>query len=369
MSEALQPNPATYNLLSAEHTEEFEKVVTEVRRLDPELLAYPDTRQLITLGARAIGEVTQQYGTPDAPEWASGTHETDVLMVYHNGGEDGHTSVGPRGSGVPRNTLIIAQAVNTSAGREVYSPLMRAVSFYGGAEHDIRQLCGRALSPEGQGEGRGDERLSAEDARDRYLAAGGSPAVAQRTYNATLATAFNPETQTQNVDREAWHANFDDPELAQTVLEQELTVTADLFGSTGPRGPLNSIEYSVESLCLVQKGRTIQEQLRADGIPPASITTIEQLLGFIAQNKVLRSLFAKTVGENAKFTSDYLRYPDEAIRTACGSGIDDLFPGRLQNGATLADYAEALRDGEDPHSIWQQARAHAGYGSQRHQGR
>jgi hypothetical protein len=343
-------------------TGEIEKAMAEVRVLDPELLERPDTRQLVELGARMGKEVTEHFGTPSAPKWASGTHETDVIMSYHNGGEDGHTSVGPEGAGVPRNTLLIAKAVNDAAGREVYDPLMRATAFYAGEAHDSRQLCGRALLPsEGQGEGRGDERLSAEDARDRYLAAGGNSEVAQQVYDDVMATAFNPQTGAQNVDREAWRANPTDPDLTRAVLGQELTAAADLLGPTGPRGPLGAVEYSVESLCLVQKDQVVQERLRAHGVDPASVTTMEQMFELIGQDEVLRGAFADTVAGQSKFFSDYLKYSDEAIRATCGKGIDDLFPGRVQNAATLAQYAEALRAGENPQAIWGHARVLAGY--------
>ena len=339
----------------------IEEVWAEVRALDPELLESEETRKLVELGAQFGEKVTGDFGTPDAPKWASGTHETGVFMSYHNGGEDGHTSVGAQGVGVPRNVLVIAKAVNDAAGSEVYTPPMRARSFYGAEAHDSAQLCGRALLPEGQGEGRGDERLSAEAARDRYLSAGGDEAAARQIYDDVMATAFNPVTGTQNVDYTAWHADPSNAEALTAVLEQELTAAADLLGPTRPRGPLGAVEYSVESLCLAQKEGVVQQRLRAQGIEPASITDTAQLLDVIAEDEVLRGAFADTVAGQSKFFSDFLRYSDEAIRTVCGQSIDDLFPGRLENAATLAQYAEALRAGEHPRAVWQHARQLAGY--------
>src|SRR4051812_18015133 len=144
MPEAFPPDPATHNILPYVDTGEVEKALAEVRVLDPELLERSDTSQLVELGLQIGKEVTEYFGTPSAPKWASGAHETSVIMSYHNGGEDGHTSVGPEGAGVPRNVLLIAKAVNDAAGREVYDPLMRATAFYAAESHDSRQLCGRA---------------------------------------------------------------------------------------------------------------------------------------------------------------------------------------------------------------------------------
>ena len=140
---------------SGENSPELLNVIVEVQRLDPELLATEETKQLVMLGAEFGREVTEHYGTPAHPKWATGSFETDVFMSYHNGGEDGHTSVGPRGAGVPRNVLIIAEAVNSAAGQEIYSPLMRAAAFCAAEAHDSHQLCGRTLLPEGQGEDTG----------------------------------------------------------------------------------------------------------------------------------------------------------------------------------------------------------------------
>jgi hypothetical protein len=359
MLDISRPNPG--NTLPPVENGELEKTLAEVAILDPELLEREDTRLLVELGARFGKEVTEDFGTPAEPKWASGSHEVDVIMSYHNGGEDGHTSVGPEGAGVPRNVLLIAKAVNDAAGREIFDPMARATSFYAAEAHDSRQLCGRALLPEGEGEGHGDERLSAEDARDRYLRAGGDPEVAQEAYEDLMATAFNPDTGAQNVNYEAWRANPNDPKLTRAVLGQELTAAADFLGPTSPRGPLGAIEYSVEVMCLGQKNQIIQERLRLQGIEPTSVTSMDELFDLIAQDEVLRSAFADIVAGQAAFFSDYLKFSDEAIRAACGKGIDDLFPGRLENAAILAQYAESLQAGEHPITIWQQARVWAGY--------
>lgn len=348
-----------HDKLPSIYAHEIRRVVTEVRILDPELLEHPGTRLLVELGAQFSAEVTHNYGTPADPKWASGTYETDVFMSYHNGGEDGHTSIGPKGVGVPRSVLLIAPRVNHEAGREVYTPGMRAAALCAAGAHDSRQLCGRALLPEGQGEGRGDERLSAEDAYDRCLAAGSGQEVAQEVYDDVDATAFNPKTSTQNVYYTAWRNNPDDPALTRTVLGQELIAVADLFHLTSLRGSLGAVEYAVERLCLIQKDRLMQKTLQAYDIEPAN-TNISQLLDLIGHDQTLRRAFADDIAESAKFYAG-LKFSDEAIRTACGYGIDDLFPGRMQNAHTLSGYASELQAGEEPRIIWWRAQKHAGY--------
>ena len=177
--------------------------------------------------------------------------------------------------------------------------------------HDSRQLCGRALLPEGQGEGRGDERLSAEEAAARYLAAGGDPTVAEQVYDDDMATAFNPQTGAQNVDYEVWEVDRTNPAATEVVLGQELSAAADLLGPTGPRGPLGAIEYSVESLCLAQKDQVVQQRLRAHGIDPTTVTSMDQLFDLIGQDEVLRGAFADTVAGQSKFFSNYLKFSDK----------------------------------------------------------
>lgn len=375
--------PVADNAREQQHSaSDVERIVAEVRDLDPELLENPQARQLVELSAEFGAEVTDRFGTPDAPKWASGTYETEVVMSYHNGGVDGHTSVGTQGMGVPRNVLAIARATNAAASEragepvEVFDAVDRATDFYAAYGHDGEQLCGRALLPEGQatpqeaqGDAdapqpesmrRGDERLSAEAVRDRHLEAGGDPQIAQQAYDSVMATAFNPKTGAQNVDYTAWHANPDDPAALRAVLGQELTAAADLLGTTSRRGPLGALEYSLESLCLIQKGQIMQERLRAHNMEPTDITDLDQLLDFVGQDEVLRTQFADTVEGQSRFFAN-LTFSDEAIRAACGKGIDELFPGRLGNAGMLAWYTGALRDGTSPRAIWELARTFAGY--------
>lgn len=353
----------SYSILQPMNIEnaEIQATLTEVRILDHELLEHPDTRQLIEMGAQFGAEVTEQFGTPNNPKWAHGSIEYGVFMSYHNGGPDGHTSTSPKGTGVPRNVLIIAKAVNDAAGREVFNPMMRATAFYGAEAHDKKQFFGRTLLPEGQGADNGDERMSAKEARDRYLAAGGNPKVAQQTYDNIIATAFNPQTSTQNVNYVAWRTNPSDPVLTRKVLGQELTAAADLLSPTSKRGLLGSIEHCVEVMCLGLKDRVIQERMQVRGINPTAITSMEQMLVIIGEDNTLRQGFTDTLVGNSKFVSDYLKYSDYAIRAACGKGIDELFPGRAENATALSQYGVVLHAGMTPLEIWRQARITAGY--------
>jgi hypothetical protein len=153
--------PDNGNFAQSVDNAEIQAALAEIQALDTELTARPETRQLVEMGVQFGVEITANFGTPDNPRWADGTVEHGVFMSYHNGGPDGHTSVGPKGSGVPRNVLLISHAVNNAAGYEVFDPLMRATAFYSAEAHDEKQLCGRTLLPEGQVAGNGDERMSA----------------------------------------------------------------------------------------------------------------------------------------------------------------------------------------------------------------
>ena len=344
-----------------------ESLLADVRQLDPELLERADTRPLVEMGVQFQAEVTAEHGTPDHPRWHTGTVE-ERPMTYHNGGEDGHTSTGERGIGVPRAVLVISGAVNRVAGREVYSPVERATAFDAACAHDRDQNCGRALLPEGQqGAEYGDERLSAERVRDQIrnldptTAAQLPPSTADRAYDDVMATAFNPETKTQDIHYEAWTAAPDDPEVQRAVLGQELVAAADLLSLTHPRGPVGSVENIVETMASNVNDRMLQAALQARDIDTTGEAPMEQILDIIGEDATLRAKFSELMdGQSGFFTG--FQYSDRAIRAACGQGIDDLFPGRAENAATLTGYADALRsDSISPKGIWQQARVRAGY--------
>lgn len=339
-----------------------------VQALDPELLENPDARQLIEMGAQFVGETTDRYGTPDHPLWHEGTVENRP-MTYHNGGEDGHTSAGEHGIGVPRGALLIAGAVNRAAGREVFDPVARATSFYAGAAHDLDQNCGRALLPEGQqGEDYGDERLSAEAARDRLLAAADAqespvdPALANQAYLEVMATAFDPNTKAQKISYDALEADPENPDLQQSILGQELLAAADLLSPTSPRGTLGAIENVLEGLASNASGRALQQALEARGIPLTGTVEVGQILDVIGEDEELRTQFTNSMNGQANFFGGF-QYSDREIRKVTGGqGIDDLFPGRAENAAVLTGFTEALRNGTaSPRDVWQQARVRAGY--------
>ncbi len=345
---------------SVDDAAERVRAMTELSLLDAELLVHHETRRLIDLGLEFGKEVTKRYGDPSRPLQASGAYEQDVIMTYHNGGEDGHTSIGPHGTGVPRNVLVIARRINEVARADVVSPRTRAIAFCAAQAHDVMQLCGRALLDEGQGEGRGDELISADQAYDRYVQAGGSIEIARRLSRAVMATAFDPRSGSQNVDRTQWQQMPDDYWL-QDVLAQELTAAADLFGATTRRGPLGAIEYCVESMCLRQKDQVLQRRLRALGQDASVGLTMAELLAIIDTDDELADAFEGAVSSQVAFFANYLNYSDTAIRHVCGSGVDELFPGRLENADIMAGYYDALVAGASAQSVWLHARGMAGY--------
>lgn len=327
---------------------DHQDILAAVTDLDPILLEDPHTRTLVKVGAEFLTEITGLYGTPDRPRWFSGIVETGVLMCYHNGGADGHSSVGPLGAGVPRAVLQIAAAMDRAAGHQTVDTIVRAAAFTAACAHDYTQLCGRSLLPEGHGPGHGDERLSADAARARCLAAGVPAEFAHLVWECVTATAFNPVTRAQNVDYD---------QDREWVLAQELTAAADLLSLTGRRGPLSSLEHIGEALCLRQHDRIIHRRLPD---APTVISTPLQLLDRIEDDPELRAAFITSVRGQAAFYAAH-RYSDTMIRTVCGAGIDELFPGRARNVELLEAFVGLLDAGHTPSSLWHRARDLAGY--------
>jgi hypothetical protein len=362
------PTKKSELLFAAEITQspEIEHALREIYALDPELFDHEDTRKLVELGVQYGEYVTKKYGTPDQPKWATGTHEIDVLMSYHNGGETGHSSVGKGGAGVPRNVLIIAGTVNAEAGGEVYSPMVRATAMYAAYAHDAHQLCGRSLLPEGRGEDRGDERMSAEMARDVLLSAGFTAETADSAYEYVMATAFNPLTSSQNVEYGEWDETHSDSIALRSVLGQELVAAADLLRLSLAQGALGAVVYSVEMMCLQQYGQPLQKRLHEMEVAPFNITTMEEMFVLIGKDDALREVFKTKVAGQEAFFADYLRYSDRAIRFVCGKGIDELFAGgRDRNIEVVSNYVMALEAGATPLEIWEDARRMAKQGQER----
>jgi hypothetical protein len=332
------------------------RMLAQVARLDPQLLLTSQTRRLVRVCLDGITSVTHDYGSPAHPKLASGSYEHAVLMLYHCGAPDGHTSLGPRGVGVPRNSLVLARAVNRAAlaiGRPiVYTPLRRGRGLAATGWHDGIQLCGRLLLPEGRGHPqRGDERLAAERAHAQCLARGVHEASAQAVGRGIIATAFNTVTGAQNVDYSAWEAHPHNPTALQDVLDQELVAVSDLLGVTYPRGVLDAYRYAIVQLYLQQNGCIMQQTMQADGVNPASITTAAAALAYIGRRRASSALldtFINLVAGQSIFFVDHLKYTDAGIRHACGQSIDQLFPGRLANGVHLAKIVGLLRAHEHP---------------------
>jgi len=361
------PLPASSDLANQlEYDEVVARALHEVRTLDPELFNDPITTELVRLGAEATAHIKEEFGTADKPKWHAGTVERRP-MTYHN---LAHSGSDPEEIGVSRGVLLITQVVNAEAGREVFDPLARAILYNAGANHDITQNCGRTLQPEGkQGPEYGDERLSAEIAVRNFTTAVGdseegraiAAAVALRLEAEVMATAFNDGQQ--NINYEAWHADPENVELLQAVLEQEVLAAADLLCTTHVRGPVTSPENIVEVMSSNQSGRMLQEALIARDIKTTGVADMGQILDVIGEDETLCAVFTELMEGQIGFFTNF-RFSDEAIRKVCtGKGIDDLFPGRAENIAVLTEFVSALRRGEaTPRDIWQQARIRAGYG-------
>jgi hypothetical protein len=333
----------------------------QVKASDPDLLLDPATRQLVELGLDLIAEVSAQYGTPEHPRWASGTYETQVLMTYHNGGQDGHTSVGEQGCGVPRNVLRLAGAVNAAAKAPVISPLVRAIAFYAACAHDVRQLCGRLLLPEGQqGSDRGDERLSALQAQHHLQQAGVDQRWVDLAQVGVLATAYNPRTHNQNLDYGLWQPGQPVPDQ---VAVQELVAGADLLSIATRWGPTEGVRYAAESLGFHSFGQVAGRWCDQQHLKLGAVTAAEVFFRAMRPGTDLAAHFLTFMRGEEKYMQTGFRFSDRGLHTLCGKGIDQLFPGRGRNAQWMAVATAALEAGElTPHQVWVKALAHAGLG-------
>jgi hypothetical protein len=325
-------------------------MLLQARGLDPELFETSYARDLVELGATIAAEVTDRFGTPETPKWASGQVETDVYMSYHNGGPDGHTSIGPAGAGIMRNVCLLSARINQAAGRQILDANLRARAFFAACAHDFFQLNGRALLPEGRGRGRGDERLSAEYASELFLAK--FPEKDSRAvYKDVCATAFDHGSSGHYIDYGPLDASPVAQETTLGLLEQEVVACADTLNIALPQGPLCAIQSSVESMCFVRNGRVIQSRLGAKAL---KITGMAHMMAAISSDPQLSQIFSGQVEHSAAFFTK-LQFSDRVIRGTCGRRIDDLFGGRDANVKTLTDFAHSLRSGQTPLDIWQLA--------------
>ena len=315
-----------------------EAIVAQAHALDPGLVEAEPL--FVEAGARFIQQVTEQYGTPTQPRWAEGSREA-TLMLYHNGESAtsaGHTSSDAAGAGVPRNALIIAQAVNEQAAREVIGPNARARMFAAAAGHDLVQLCGRAAAFAADG----DEIISAQAVHDELRRRGASLEAAEDAASDVLATTFDNGTQRINYTRHA-----------ASILTQQVVAAADLLGLATSRGPRGAIEYAVESLGLSMHGRILQQYLHDEEMVPGASATPAAIFTHIEHTPELRAKLIKNIRGQAGFASGFV-FADDVIREACGARIDELFPGRLATAAALQSMAERATAGETLPMLWQE---------------
>lgn len=333
---------------------------TRLQELDPELWDDRSSGKLLAVGFIACANVTAKFGSPDEPTWSHGRHESDVFTAYHNGGYDGHTSLGKMGAGVPLNGIQIAKAI----GHELCPVPFRAMIFAATGAHDETLLCGRSLLPEGQGEHYGDERLSAESAEWWLQHNGIDERIARLVHLAIKATAFNPQTGSQNIDYEAWGAHPQSRDATEETLLCEITAGADLLGVGSRRGRLGAIECAIESLALLQNGQILQERLQARGIEAWRVQTVPRLLAIMKQDKILREEFTAQLEKQSKFFGN-MRFSDKVIQQVSGGlSLDSLAPYRPGNGVWLGQAAAALASREaTPFQVWNDARVYAGYAS------
>jgi len=327
-----------------------EQMWREVERLDPALLAHPEAKLITQESIGLIEMVSEDFGSPDAPRWHVGDAES-TIMTYHNGESahsQGHTSIGEGGAGVPRNVLVIAKKINDHAGREVVKPMQRARAFAAAAGHDAVQLCGRSIAYVKAGEIGGDEMRSAQGVYDALRFVGVKKSDCQRAAVNVLATMFDPETKQQTIDYNL---------TPDAILEQQLVACADLVGSIClPRGPLCSLENVMEVLGMSSNQYLLQRAMTDANMTTHDLSTPEALIEFIDTTPSLRQKCLSLLKGQVAFFESFT-FSDSEIRNACGFGIDELFPGRAQNVATLQHFVALIENGGSFYGCWQLANA------------
>lgn len=327
---------------------ERDLVLHQVYDLDPALAEHEQTRQLVEIGTDFILQVSQQHGAPDAPRWHQGSREA-TIMTYHNGQSEhasGHSSIGVDGAGVPRGSLLLAAHINRAAGEEIVRPVQRALLFAASASHDVVQLCGRSFDNTN-----GDEEQSANLLRNRLLEAGFTQDLADEGATYVMATMFNPAEMRQAIQTEG------QPE--HTVLGQQIIAAADLMSLATSRGPLGAMEWTLEELGLRTKNHALQHALDQQHQTTSEIRGLSGLLSFVDSTPSLKAQFTASLEGQGKFARG-LQYQDDAIRRACGQGVDDFFPnGREQTAQKLEQLADQAEQGVGLHELWAQAKLHS----------
>jgi hypothetical protein len=372
MSELSQVNQAALESYT-------QRMLATVGVLDPEILEDDETRFVVELGAIFGFKITEEFGTPDQPRWTSGVYAREAFMARHNGGDDGHTSVGERGAGVPRNVLLIAQAVNQHAGEVVYDPHQRALAFYAAMAQDLHQLEGRALYPNEVNDfAYSNEGLSVRAATSRYIRAMTDHTVddvdqarvlretradANRIQEYIKATAMNSIIGVQAVHYTGLRYQPLNMSLWDSVLGQELVACADLLAANTRRGPLSAIEAAVEELGMPSGEHKLQMLLYEQDVEYWNIDTMAGLLVAMQDNIYLRDAFIAQLQRQAEYVASGLEYCDETIEEVCGKRMDHLFGHREENARILSGYALELYkdDTISVLSVWHRARELAGY--------
>lgn len=317
-------------------------ILHEVAQLDPTLLSQPETYEMIEIGADFINEVTREHGTPAQPKWHTGSRES-TYMTYHNGESgtsQGHTSADIDGAGVPRNVLIITDAIHAVAGREIIPAASRARLFGAACAHDVVQLCGRSSIY-----ANGDEEQSANRLDHTLKEAGYDEAYRKQAVLDVTATTFHPTNGTQIIDNR---------QPAASILEQQIIACADLLSPTTPRGTLGAFEWALEELGLPSQDRILHERMIANGVRAEEIAHLGAFVAFVESDEPLRLKAAASLAEQANFHTSF-SYSDELIQAACGSNIDQLFPGRERTVSKLQAYGAAALAGDSLVTLWEDA--------------
>lgn len=319
------------------------RIYNDTASIDPEIVRTPASALLVEIGARCIASVTDQHGTPAEPRWHRGTVD-HTMMTYHNGesnSSSGHTSVNLRGAGVPRNVLLLSGQINRRAGRSVVGPVQRGLLFGAAGGHDLVQLCGRSIEVSN-----GDEEQSARHIKKMILDKGYTEAIAEEGSRYVKATIYDP--------KKGKHVIATSGQTDETILGQEIMAGSDLLSPATVRGPLGSMEWTLEEMGLRSKDRILHTELAARGKTLRHVNTLGKLLMFVDDSEILRGRFVGGIRGQAGWIEG-LHYQDDMIKRACGVGIDTMFPGRSRTADKLRAIADEGDKGAPMRKLWQLA--------------
>lgn len=256
----------------------------------------------------------------------SGSIETgDVVAAYHDfwHSANGAERISQHITKVNQGRLAVGQSV-------LFTPADAYASIAGFSYHDSYMGDGRrSANPDGFDELRAARMV----ARHLELSGATEDHLPHKSYTGVLATAFNEQTKTQDID----------PARGNEHIQAALAGT-DLGTFAEPTFALETLNLTIEDLTRVGAGfdRPLDRKSKELGI---RITSIPQALAIIDNDPALRSDFAKRLAGSAAFCKSY-NYTqqwtlDRPTLRAANAGFMKELAEAIQNGRVNASQAYA----------------------------